>query len=158
MELKHQQKSTPLSRALSLSFSPGVPCPLALSVPPSRLSLHSSHRCLHSILLNQFGPVLFSLPCLYSFALFVFASRASPLSSVLLVLYTMHSSHHSILYLSFIYFFFLSSLSVSPSFSPLHFPPSLVSFPPPLHPHPSFDSLHNPPLQSLLVSAPVVEG
>lgn len=93
MELKHQLKAAPPPSPLHPhfhSFSPGV----LRSVSPFHLSLRCLHRCLHSILLSQFGPLLFSLSSLYSFR--VCFATASPLSSVHLIIYTVLTSHLSV--------------------------------------------------------------
>ncbi len=122
MKLKHQLKATPPPLSFPVSLAP-----LLAQSPPL--------VCLRTLSIAVFTPFFLAnlALCCFPFPLFIpflFASLASPLSSGHLILYTFLGSHPSILYLSFIYSSFLSSLSVSPPIRPSHFPPSLVSFPP----------------------------
>lgn len=100
------------------SFSPGV----LRSVSPFHLSLR---RCLHSILLSQFGLCCFPFP-LYSFR--VCFATASPLSSVHLIIYTVLTSHLSVVYFSsLLSALSLRSLSTHPFGLPISTSPCCLS-------------------------------
>lgn len=147
MELKHQHKAHPphlsfhslwVSLAPLLAQSPRF-CILSLAV---FTAFFSANLCL----------------CCFPFPVFIrfmLASIAFRLSSVHLILYNAQPIYPSSFFHVFLLYVFLIYQSIHSFFS-LSTPPCFLSSP--LLCHLSVDFLHNPPLQSLLVAAPVVEG